>query len=87
MITVAGKGERQAENLVLVLQALLANGASLLLFYGPKQVIWPHLISNKHGQGKGRVRLRGGVQRVQPYHVPSKNRICEHSLMTTMSPP
>ena len=87
MITVAGKGEREAENLVLVLQALLANGVSMLMFYGPKQVIWPHLISNRHGQGKGRVRVRGGVQRVQPYHVPSKNRISEHSLMTTMSPP
>lgn len=74
MITVAGKGEREAENLVLVLQALLANGASLLMFYGPKQVIWPHLISNRHDRGKRVVRVRGGVQRVQPYHAASKNR-------------
>lgn len=72
MITVAGKGEREAENLVLVHQALLANGASLLMFYGPKQVIWPHLISNRHGQGKGRVRVRGGVQEYNLIMYPAR---------------
>ena len=43
-------------NRALVLKVSLASDTCLLIFYWPKQVIWPHLTSNRpKGEGHGGV--------------------------------